>query len=246
MSNETSVLVSPPTLSEVVPGLSSSSRLRAVVIEDRAEIPGWVTDLASFREWAVSDDFPTRGQFSFLQGDVWADLSMEEFFSHNQVKVAISLTLMTLVDLTNKGRFVLDRMLLTNEQANISTEPDGMFFFWETMKSGRLKIIERKDKGVMELSGSPDMTLEIVSKTSVRKDADLLRRLYHRAEVPEYWLVDVRTPSVHFEILQRGSTEYVAVPSVDGWVRSEVFDRSFQLISQTDPLGYPRYKLLSR
>jgi Uma2 family endonuclease len=246
MSNEASVLESPSTLSEVVPALSSSSRLRAVVIEDRAEIPGWVTDLTSFREWAVSDAFPTRGQFSFLQGDVWADLSMEEFLTHNRVKIAISLTLLPLIDERDLGQFVADRMLLTNEQANISTEPDGMFFFWETMKSGRLRMIERENKSIMELSGSPDMTLEIVSKTSVRKDTDLLRKLYHQAEVPEYWLVDVRSHTVRFEILQRKPTEYVATPTIEGWIRSEVFDRSFQLVSQTDPLGHPRYKLLAR
>jgi Uma2 family endonuclease len=216
------------------------------VIEDRALIPGWVEDLATFRRWAVSDDFPSQGQFSFLNGDIWVDLSMEEFLSHNQVKCAISLTLLTLVDLSGLGRFVLDRMLLTNEEGDLSTEPDGMFYFWETMKSGRLKMIERNDKSVLELAGTPDMILEIVSKSSVRKDTDLLLKLYFQAQIQEYWLVDARSQETRFDILKRGSTEYAAVPPVDGWIRSDVFDRSFQLTRERDPLGHPKYRLLAR
>jgi Uma2 family endonuclease len=244
--NEQMALMDPPAPESAVPRPSSPSRLKAVVIEDRAAIPGWVIDLATFRAWAWSDEFPHEGRFSFLQGDIWADLSMEEFLTHNQVKVAISLTLLPLIDERDLGRFIADRMLLTNEPANLSTEPDGMFSFWETMKSGRLKMIERNDKGIWELSGTPDMVLEIVSKTSVRKDTEVLRGLYFKAAIPEYWLIDVRTQEVRFEILRLGTSEYVAASNQDGWFRSDMFNRSFQLMNETDPLGKPRYRLLAR
>jgi Uma2 family endonuclease len=244
--NGHSALMGPPAPEIAVPARSSHSQLKAVVIEDRASIPGWVIDLATFRTWAWSDEFPHEGRFSFLQGDIWADLSMEEFLTHNQVKVAISLTLLPLIDEKDLGRFIADRMLLTNELANLSTEPDGMFSFWETLKSGRLKMIERNDKGIWELSGAPDMVLEIVSKTSVRKDTEVLRGLYFKVAIPEYWLIDVRTQDVRFEILRLGSSEYVPAPNDDGWLRSDMFNRSFRLIHETDPLGKPRYRLLAR
>ena len=39
-------------------------------------------------------------------------------------------------------------------------------------------------------------------KTSVPKDTVLLRELYWKAGVTEYWLVDVRDGNLSFEILQ--------------------------------------------
>jgi hypothetical protein len=68
------------------PPESRPARRSRVVIEDKACIPAWVDDLESFRRWAHSDEFPERGAFSYLNGEIWVDLRMEEFFSHNQVK----------------------------------------------------------------------------------------------------------------------------------------------------------------
>jgi hypothetical protein len=42
----------------------------AMVIEDRASIPAWVTDLGSFRRWAASDEFPQSGDFAYLGDSV--------------------------------------------------------------------------------------------------------------------------------------------------------------------------------
>jgi hypothetical protein len=49
-------------------------------------IPLWVRDLASFRLWAHSDEFPEAGRICFFHGEVWVDMSKEQFFSHNQVR----------------------------------------------------------------------------------------------------------------------------------------------------------------
>ncbi|HUG89872.1 MAG TPA: hypothetical protein VML55_03500, partial [Planctomycetaceae bacterium] len=54
-----------------------------VVIEDRVTVPSWVHDLESFRRWAKSDELPERGRFSFLDGEIWVDLSREQLFTHN-------------------------------------------------------------------------------------------------------------------------------------------------------------------
>jgi Uma2 family endonuclease len=86
--------------------------------------------------------------------------------------------------------------------------------------------------------------LEVVSKTSVRKDTVLLRELYHKAGIPEYWLVDVREGVMLFEILQWTPEGYVAVPAVDGWIASRVFGKKFQLQKKSDPLGHPQFLVL--
>ena len=57
-----------------------------IELEDQVSIPATITDVEAFRRWARSDDFPERGRFSFLRDKVWVDLSMEQIFTHNQVK----------------------------------------------------------------------------------------------------------------------------------------------------------------
>ena len=132
-------------------------------------------------------------------------------------------------------------MLLTNVAANLSTEPDGLFFAWETVRSGRLRLVEREGLGIMELEGSADVALEVVSKTSVRKDTVLLRELYWKAGITEYWLVDVREGMMSFEILQWTREGYVSVPPDDGWIRSKVLGKKFRLQKKTDPLGHAQF-----
>jgi Uma2 family endonuclease len=102
-------------------------------------------------------------------------------------------------------------------------------------------LVEREGQGIMELEGTADLVLEVVSKTSVRKDTVLLRDLYFKAGVREYWLVDVRDGAMAFDILQPTPEGYVAVPGVDGWVASRVLGKRFQLQKKTDPLGHPQY-----
>jgi Uma2 family endonuclease len=240
-----------PTLTETAAAQAPATegkfvRKSVINLEDKACIPPWVDDLESFRRWAWSDDFPECGTFAYLNGEIWVDLSMEEFLTHNQVKGAFTFTILALLEQTPSGRFVLDRMLLSNKAADLSTEPDGAFFFWDTLKSGRLRLIEGAVKGYMELEGTPDMTMEIVSRSSEKKDTVRLRDLYWRAGITEYWLVDARGASPRFDIFRHTKDGYVAVEPQDGWLFSTVFGRAFQLIQQTDPLGYPEYKLRVR
>ena len=108
-------------------------------------------------------------------------------------------------------------------------QPDGLFYAWETMRSGRLRFVVREGQGIMELEGAADLVLEIVSKSSVRKDTVLLRDLYFKAGISEYWLVDVRDGALSFDILQRTPEGYVPALAVDGWVASKVLGKKFQL-----------------
>src|SRR5205823_6146723 len=104
---------------------------------------------------------------------IWVDLTREEFLTHNQVKAAFDFAIMSVALQAAFGRYVPDRMLLKNAEANLSTEPDGLFFKWETMRSSRLRLVEKPGQGFMELEGTPDLALEVVSKSSVDKDTVL-------------------------------------------------------------------------
>ncbi len=223
---------------------SPAPRALRIVIEENVAIPAEVKDLASFCRWATSDQYPQRGQFSYLRGTIWVDLTMETLYRHNQVKAEFTNVLRALVKVQNLGRFIPDGMLLRNNTADLATEPDGMFVSYDALRSGRVQRIGREVPDFLELEGSPEMVLEVVSENSVRKDTEELRELYWRAGILEYWLVDARALQPRFDILHHGRKGYKSTrKQAGGWLRSNVFDRSFQLTQTTDPLGDPLYVL---
>jgi Uma2 family endonuclease len=233
-----SSLVPPPK-----PPLPAPRALR-IVIGECIAIPAGVADLDSFCRWAISDHYPGRSQFSYLRGTIWADFSMEELYSHNRVKTRFTAVLENIVDSLRLGIFLSDGMLLRNSDADLSTEPDGMFVSYDALRDGRVRRIERERAGCWELDGTPEMVLEVVSDTSVHKDTEELRELYWHAGILEYWLVDARAATPRFDILHHGRKGYTATrKQAGGWVPSQVFGRSFQLTRTVDPLGDPLFVL---
>ncbi len=214
-----------------------------IVLEEDARIPAGIVDLESFRRWARSDDFPEHGWFSYLGGEVWVDLSMEQLFTHNLVKTRFTVVVGALVEEAKRGYFFSDRAFLANPDADLATEADGVFVSYDAVTDLRVRFLEGAKEGHIEIVGSPDMVLEVISKKSVRKDTEVLRRLYWVAGVAEYWLVDARREPMRFDILRRGKRGYIATRAHDGWLRSAVFGRSFRLTQQADPLGHPHCTL---
>ena len=216
----------------------------SVVIEDRVTVPSWVRDLDSFRRWVKSDELPESGRFSF-DGEIWVDLSREQLFTHSRVKLEYTTVLRLIEQAIDRGYLFPDGVLLSHAGAKLSTEPDAMFVAFESIHEGRVRLIRGATGGYVEVEGSPDMSLEIISRASERKDTEILRELYWRAHVTEYWLVDARS-DVQFDILRWTSKGYRRTTPVRGWLRSTVFDRWFQLTQDTDPLGNPQFRLLVR
>ena len=207
-------------------------------------IPDGITDLETFRRWATSEEFPDQGRFAFLNGNVWMDLTMEHAFSHNQVKGAINAALTVLVQQEDIGLYFPDGMLLSNTEAALSTVPDGVFVMHDRFSSGAMNGVEGAEGDFVELIGTPDMVLEVVSKWSEEKDTVDLFDLYWRAGIPEYWLVDARSDRVRFDIYRRGARGYaVNRRQADGWVKSAVFGRAFRLVRGRDRAGNPKYNL---
>ena len=67
--------------------------MNVIVIEDRVRIPSGLNSLEAYRQWARSDEYPERGRFSYLNGEMWVDLSMGQLFSHNGVKTQFTVIL---------------------------------------------------------------------------------------------------------------------------------------------------------
>src|SRR5687767_11652337 len=130
--------------------------MSTIIIEDTVRIPNSVSDLDSFRRWARSEEFPQTGKISFLNGEVWVDMSPEQLFTHNHLKGEFSRVIQNLVKMNRMGRFFEDRTLLTHPGAMLSTEPDGLYISNATLKSDRIRLVKNPD-GFIEIEGTPDM-----------------------------------------------------------------------------------------
>jgi Uma2 family endonuclease len=215
-----------------------------VLQEPDVSIPGWVVDLDSFREWSHSDEFPETGRIDWLDGEVWADMSKEQLFTHNLVKSEMIAVLTALVKRLGTGYLFNDGAFLSNEAAGLGANPDLMFVSYDAVRTGRVRLVSGRVSGHVEVGGSPEMVLEVVSDSSARKDNHRLKGLYHRAGVREYWLVDVRGEADRFDILRRVPDGFVETPETPAGRRSEVFGGSFRLVRSLDPLGNPAFSLL--
>lgn len=215
------------------------------VVADRTKvtIPGWVTDIDSFRRWFDSEELPEKYRAWFLDGEVWVDMSKEQLFTHVEVKGAIFAVLWAVVRTARSGRMCQDGVLLTNRPAGLSGNPDAVYVSHAAVTAGRVKQIPGAEVGFVELEGTPDMVLEVVSDSSEKKDNLVLREAYWAAGIPEYWLVDARGEAVEFDLLQHGPKGYKAARKAGGWAKSAVFGKSFRLVKAADPNGNPEFTL---
>lgn len=208
------------------------------------DIPVWVKDYNSFRKWVQSGELPEKLKVHFINGQVWVDL-VEELFSHNAVKTALTLTLAALVRTESLGRYFSDGVRFSNDEIRLSTNPDAIFVSADSLASGRVTFRASQITGAIatELVGSPDWVVEIVSPSSEFWDTERSMPLYHDAGVREYWVIDARDEEApSFTIYRQATKEFVAVRKSRGWLKSPVFGRSFRLV-RTQQFGMTDYVL---
>jgi Uma2 family endonuclease len=222
----------------------ANGRSMNLVLADTIRMPYGFASLKAFRRWTKSADYPQRGEFSYLAGDLWVDLTMETLL-HNLLKSQfVAVLTLSVVEPRGLGRWLSDRMRLVNTSVNLSTEPDGMFVSNDALRSGQVRLIDGEQS--LEVIGAPEVVLEIVSKTSIQKDTVALRELYAAAGIAEYWLVDPLGDNHSFDILRLTARGYSAARKSDGWVKSGVFGKSFKLVQEEGSGELPAYRLLVR
>jgi Uma2 family endonuclease len=217
-----------------------------ILAEHEVVVPATAHTLAGFRAWAKSEQFPERGHISLLDWEIVIDMSPEGFETHGKVKVEVEYAIVGLNKKRKLGVYCPDRTLITNAEANLSTEPDGAFLTFKSLEAKRVRLVPREGDGgeYLEVEGTPDWVMEVVSDSSVRKDTVRLRERYHKAGIPEYWLIDARGEEVVFQILVRAEDDYTAAEvSRGGWQTSQVFGRRFRLIRRRGRLGLWEYTL---
>ena len=221
-----------------------------ISFEDRIEIPLDLRTLDEFRAWTHSDDFPEQGRIDYIDGRIEVDMSPENAFAHGTPKVAITEVLNPFATENDFGWLFSDRTRIVSLEANLSAEPDLVFITEASLADGRVKPIPGKsgsnenDDNIVEFEGGPDLIVEIVSNSSVKKDTVRLPKAYFAAGVREYWLVDVRRGQMLFTIHTRSKTKFVPqVADADGLQASSVLNARFLLTRRKSPSGRWRYRL---
>lgn len=204
--------------------------------------------LPAFRLWARSPEFPARGRIDYLAGTVDVDLSAEELQSHGALKVKLVARISQIIEEDDRGQVFTDRTRLSSQDASLSCEPDILFVSFESLQSGRCRYLAgSKSDRLVEVEGSVDLVVEIVSDSSAGKDTRRLPPLYARAGVQELWLVDARGAEVDFRIFELEEGGYGPVaPDEHGFLHSRALDRRFKI--EREPWRVPgtwRYSILS-
>ncbi|HVW37475.1 MAG TPA: Uma2 family endonuclease [Pirellulales bacterium] len=212
-------------------------------------IPAEIFDFEKFRDWVHAEGFPEKVRVSYIAGHIEVGMSPEELETHNKLKGAIHGCLWNWIDRKQLGELFEDGALLVHPDTKLAVEPDVMFCSWAGTQSGRVRYAERVEGSnrFVEVVGSPDLVVEVVSESSVRKDSVLLRKHYFLAGVQEYWLIDGRGESIDFQLLARGEHEFEPVAAdADGYRRSEVLGGSFLLTRSLNRARRFDYRLAGR
>lgn len=218
----------------------------AILIEDELEIPA-IQDLEEFRRWATAEDFPETGRIDFVAGRIEVDMSPEELHTHGKPKTELVIVLGERIRSRQLGELYTDRTRVSCPDADVSAEPDIVFISEEALDSGRVRLVPKsggEEDRYVELEGAPDLIVEIVSDSSVRKDTKRLPKRYWQAGVREFWLVDCRREPLFFRIQQRGESGYEPAPAkAESYQYSAVLNAWYKLERTRNQRGRWQYTL---
>lgn len=217
-----------------------------ISFQEQIEIP-FFPSLAKFREWATSDDFPEKVRIDYIAGHIEVDMSPEDLFTHGNLKTRMIVVLGALVHDADLGEIFSDCTRLSSPEADLSSEPDIVVVFHESLETGRVRLVPKasgEPDRYIELEGAPDLVVEIVSDSSVTKDTQRLPQAYWRAGIREFWLADARGNELVFRICRPGPDGYESAPSdPEGFQHSAVFNTWFRLTRRRHRAGRWRYSL---
>lgn len=228
--------------------MGKAARSASIILpEEGVRIPGDLVDLAAFRRWFQSSDFPGKGRIDWIEGELEVDLSPEELNSHATPKAAIARYLGNHIEENDLGVVVVDSTRLTCTTADLSVEPDVVVVLFDSLDRGAVRLVPsggEQDRCV-EIQGVPDLVVECVSQSSVAKDCVRLKERYAVAGIPEYWIADARRETPVLKVYRRVARRYREVkPDREGYTRSACLGRRVRLEARPARSGVVRYRLL--
>ena len=223
--------------------------MATVLLDHEIEIPT-IRDLADFRRWALSEDFPQRGRIDYIAGRIEVDMSPEDFFTHGTLKSEIAAEVKDRVDELDLGHTLIAETRISSIPGDVSAEPDVVVITHAAFDDGRVRLVPKasgEPDRFVEVEGAPDLIVEIVSDSSVSKDRRRLPGAYFAAGVSEFWLIDARGANLQFQIHHRGASSFIsAEQDAEGYQRSDVLDAWYSLERDRHQRGHWIYRLRSK
>ncbi len=207
-------------------------------------VPDTIFTFEGFRAWVrtLDEDAP---RVCFANGEVFIELARQCWKTHLCICSELNFALKALSRELDLGCYFGQGGWISASAGQLSNEPDGCLVRWETLESGAARFAAASVSGPeIELRGRADMALEVVSKTSERKDLEVLRAAYARAGFPEYWIADGRGDSVELRIFRlEDGTYHEVAPDPQGWLHSPVWGGRFRPEWSRDRAGLWRLDL---
>jgi Uma2 family endonuclease len=211
-------------------------------------IPVPIRNLADFRRWALSDEFPETGRIDYIRGHIEVDMSPEDLFFHGTLKGQLYRRLAVRVEEQDLGHAFVDRTRVSCSEADLSAEPDVVVVLYEAIDSGAARLIRKASGAVgryVEIEGAPDQVVEVISDSSVHKDTVRVPQAYFDAGVRECWLADARGEELVFAIQKRGHESFEPqLADETGFQRSEVMGCRYRLDRTQHVRGHWIYRLI--
>ena len=151
--------------------------------------------------------FPEGMKGDLIHGEAVIDMSTT--ILHERLFMFLARLLAGYAETRQLGEVFGPRTLVKVDDEN-GYEPDVLF-----IRADRLEIL-----GMEDVTERVDLAVEIVSKTSGKRDRETKFEGYERLGVPEYWLIDpLRGEAVFYRLNADGA--YWAVPLAGGVFESE-------------------------
>lgn len=163
------------------------------------------------RVWTYEDYLVVEDQvyFEIINGKAFMSPAPELF--HQRWARKIFLAIERHVESKHLGEVFFAPVDVVLDEKNV-VQPDLVFV--STANAG---LLERR--GIM---GAPDLVVEIISPSSLRRDRYDKRELYARFGVKELWLADVANRSIEILGLTAGGYQLRSCATNEGKIRSEV------------------------
>ncbi len=166
---------------------------------------------AEFREMDFSDN--DGAYYELLNGEIVARNSPT--WQHQAIVANLIYLIKSFIMPNNLGKVFGSPLDVILDDQN-APQPDVLF-----IRRDRLFILDNRDNVV---HGAPDLVIEVISPTSIRRDRSQKMKIYEQFGVREYWLVDPKNQSVEVYQMQANRYEMTSVAAETGQIESSVLE----------------------
>lgn len=121
--------------------------------------------------------------------------------------------------------FAMQRHVEANKIGEVLFAPVDVVLDEKNVVQPDLVFVSNANAGLLErrgIMGAPDLVVEIISPTSLRRDRYDKRELYARFGVKEFWLADVANRSIEILTLKPAGYQLLSCATNEGKIRSEI------------------------